>query len=122
MVQSMLFQLLDGVAARVIGLRLRRHDLVEQFALPVLLSRLHVCLRNRDRLAKGAAALRRDDDHAGARRTLERDLPLVPREISLSGHATLPLARSNNHRPGSYPSQPSRLSRDPILWLAAGSS
>jgi hypothetical protein len=52
----------------------------------VLLPRLRVRLRDGDRLSEGSPALRRNDDHAGGRWTLEEDLPLLRREIGLSTH------------------------------------
>src|SRR5712691_13157049 len=89
MLQAMISELPGRVISRVVHLGLRRHDLVEKLALSMLLARLHVGLRDGDRLPEGSPALRRDDDHAGAWRTLEHEPPLLRREIGLSSHATI---------------------------------
>src|SRR5438093_11525050 len=60
----------------------------------MVLARLDVCLRERERLAESSAALGRDDNHAGGWRTLEHNPPLILCEVGLSSHATLPLTRS----------------------------
>src|SRR5439155_24840857 len=83
MLQAVLFELFGRVISRVVDLGLRRHDLVEKFTLPVLLARFYVRLRHRDRLPEGPSALCGDDDHAGARRTLQHGLPLLRRVIGL---------------------------------------
>src|SRR5438477_11275822 len=89
MLQAVLFELRDRVVACVIELGLRLDNLVEQLALAVLLARLDVGLRYRERLADRASALGGDDDHAGARRPLEHELPLLRCEVSLSRHRLL---------------------------------
>src|SRR6266702_5574964 len=90
MPQAVLLELLGRVIPRVVDLGLRRHDLVEELALPVLFARLHVGLRHSDRLPESSSTLRGDDDHPGAGRTLQYDLPLLRREITPCCHATLP--------------------------------
>src|SRR5437764_10542914 len=89
MLQTVLLEFLNRVVARVVELGLRRDNLVEQLALPVLLARLDVRLCNRDRLPDGASALCGDHDHAGARRSLEHEAPLLLCEVSLSRHRLL---------------------------------
>src|SRR6266567_8312478 len=106
MPQAVILELLGRVISRVVHLGLRRHDLVEKLALSMLLARLHVGPRDGDRLPESSPALRRDDDHAGAWRTLEHEPPLVRREIGLSSHATVlsPVATTTQLRtvaPGS---------------------
>src|SRR5437660_5384569 len=89
MLQSVLLEFLNRVVARVVELGLGRDNLVEQLALAVLLARLNVRLRYRERLADRASALGREDDHAGARRSLEHEVPLLRCEVSLSRHRSL---------------------------------
>src|SRR5439155_10667895 len=68
----------------------------EELARPVVLARLGVGPRHRDRLANGSPALRGDDDHPGARRAFEHGPPLLRGEIGLRGHVSLlsPVERS----------------------------
>ncbi len=61
MLQSVLLEFLNRVVARVVELGLGRDNLVEQLALAVLLARLNVRLRYRERLADRASALGRDE-------------------------------------------------------------
>jgi hypothetical protein len=68
--QTALFELIRRAIPGVIDLGLRRHDLVQQLALAVVLARFGIRLGHRDRLPKRSAPLRRDDDDAGARRSL----------------------------------------------------
>src|SRR4029077_15511564 len=86
MTQAVLLELRNRVVARVVDLGLRRDNLVEQFALAVLLARLDVRLCYRERLADCASALGGDDDHAGARGSLEYEFPLLLGEVSLPRH------------------------------------
>jgi hypothetical protein len=90
--QRVLLQLLGGVVARVVDLRLGRDDLVEQLAGAVLLARLGICLPDRERLPEGPALRGRDDDDPGARRSLEHRIPLLLGEVGLSGHPLAPFA------------------------------
>src|SRR5207302_11449652 len=74
----------------VVDLGLGCDDGIEELALTMLRPGLGVGPRHRDRLAKGAAPLRRDHDQARARRALEDELPLLRREVGLCGHPILP--------------------------------
>ena len=127
--QARLLQLVDRVVARVVELRFRGNDLVEQLALTVLLARLHVRLRHRDGFAERPAALGRDDYHAGAGRTLEHECPFLVCEVSSSSHrlllsdrhrASLPANRAR--RPPPYEPRSIRKARitknhsNPVTW------
>src|SRR4029453_13658477 len=83
-------ELLGRVVARVVALRPRRDDLVQELAVTVLLARLDVRLPDRERLAEGSAALGGGDDDAGARRPLEYEVPLLLREVGLARHGLSP--------------------------------
>src|SRR6266571_8605178 len=85
----MLLELLNRVVARVVELGLRRDNLVEQLALAVLLARLDVRPCYRERLPDRPAALGGEDEHAGARRSLEHEVPLLLCEVSLPRHRLL---------------------------------
>src|SRR6266581_7984932 len=89
MLQAVLLELRDRVIARVVELGLRRDNLVEQLALAVLLARLDVRPCYCERLPDSAPALGGDDDHAGARRSLEHEVPLLLCEVSLPRHRLL---------------------------------
>src|SRR6266516_7063857 len=90
MLQPVLLELLDRVVARVVALRLGRDDLVQELALAVLPARLDVNLLHRNRrLAEATAALRGEDDHAGARRSLQDELPLLLSEVGSPRHRFL---------------------------------
>src|SRR6266566_3445525 len=89
MLQAVVLELRDRVVARVVELGLGGDNLVAQLALAVLLARLDVRLGYRERLADRASALGGDDDHAGARRSLEHEVPLLLCEVSLSRHRLL---------------------------------
>src|SRR5205807_7023270 len=78
-----------------VDLRLVGDDLVEQFALAVVLACLDVRLCDRDALAKCPSALRGGNDQARARRSLEDQLPLLGCEVGLARHGS-PLARCPN--------------------------
>src|SRR6266496_131475 len=99
MLQPVLLELLDRVVAR--ALRLRRDDLVQELALAMLPAGLDVGPRHRDRLTEATSPLRGEDDHAGARRSLQDELPLLLCEIGPSRHRPSPftLERPKRSRP-----------------------
>ena len=82
-------ELLDEIVSAKPEIDHTRYRSVEELALPVLLARLHVGLRHRDRLPESSSTLGGDDDHPGAGRTLQYDLPLLRREITPCCHAAL---------------------------------
>src|SRR5437763_17063569 len=92
MLLSVLPELLDRVVTRVVALGLRRDELVQELALAMLPAGLEVGLRHRDRLAEATSALRGDDDHAGARRSLQDELPTLLCEIGPSRYRPSPFA------------------------------
>ena len=62
--QSVLLELLGRVIVRVIPLRFGRDDLIQKFALAVLLARLYIGLGHGDGLAKRAPSLGGDHEHS----------------------------------------------------------
>jgi hypothetical protein len=73
----------------MVEFRLGGDDLVEQPALAMLLARLNVRLRHRERLAKHASPLGGGNDHPGARGALEHEFPFLLGEVRLSRHRLL---------------------------------
>jgi translation initiation factor IF-1 len=86
--EAVFSQLLGGVVAAAVELRLGGGERVEQFALAVFLSSLRVGLRHPEGLPERPAALGHDHDHARRRGTLQNLLPLLVGEVRLSGHTS----------------------------------
>src|SRR4029079_7171931 len=84
--EALFAQQLGRAVAVSVVLGLRGDELVEQLALAVLLSRLLVGLRDRERLAEAAAALGREHDHPGRHGPLRDELPLLLAEVGLRRH------------------------------------
>src|SRR6476661_4782036 len=74
---------------RAVDLRLRADELVEQLARAVLLSRLAVCLPDRERLPERPAVSGCEDNEPCERRGTKNELPLLLREVGLAGHSVL---------------------------------
>src|SRR6478672_10074130 len=90
-------ELLRSSVARAHQLRLRRHDLVQELALAVLLAGLRIRLRHRPRLAPGTTALRREHDQARARRSCKHGLPPLVAERGLRRHGVPSFFVSSGH-------------------------
>src|SRR6478735_6312192 len=75
--ESVLLELAEGVVARVVALRPRADDLVQQLAVAVLRTRLRIRLRHRERLARHPALIGGDDDHARVHRGLADEVPFL---------------------------------------------
>src|SRR6516162_8267177 len=96
MLQFVLPELLVRMVVRVIPLWFRRDDVIQQFALPVLLTRFGVGLGHGDGLAKRTSSLGEDHDHSCTWWRFQDQLPFLSREIRLRGHRRSPISR-NRH-------------------------
>src|SRR4029078_10175152 len=90
--EQVALHLLERAVACVVDVGLHGDDLVEQLAVAVRLACLRIGLGDREALAEAAAALPKRHDESRARRSIQDLLPLLRREVGLSGHADAPSA------------------------------